>query len=176
MRRFSDGYTQTTTLVLSVLDQHRHRTEDSTLHSLSEIGINLSPQTADNASRTLTRGGRVLSSDRTRVYDVYVDLEQKVAYSNDNGTLYRGYVGYPIIAFLMYRGVLPINEKIGIYLRDFPWKAMNEKYRKYSLVMNEIFMLLRKNGISRTDVEKYIDSVLKILESLKLRKLPSKPV
>jgi hypothetical protein len=31
----------------------------------------------------------------------YVDLEKRVADSDDNGTVYRGYVGYPIIAFLM---------------------------------------------------------------------------
>ncbi|MEM4474885.1 MAG: hypothetical protein QW405_00545, partial [Fervidicoccaceae archaeon] len=42
---------------------------------------------------------RVSSSDGTRIYEIYLDLEQGLAYSTDNGTLLRGYVGYPLIAF-----------------------------------------------------------------------------
>ncbi len=118
----------------------------------------------------------VVSSDKSRIYHVYVDLSRRVAYSDDNGTMLRGYVGYPIISFLMYRNVLPKFEDVGKILRDFPWRAMNEKYKKYELVMNEVYKILQTNGISRSSVDKYINDVLSKLKNLKLRKLPHKPI
>ncbi|MEM1804177.1 MAG: hypothetical protein QXR80_06745, partial [Desulfurococcaceae archaeon] len=57
---------------------------------------------------------RVLSSTSATVGSSLGDREYKVvlieesmgvyrAYSNDNGTLHRGYVGYPILAFMIVK-------------------------------------------------------------------------
>jgi hypothetical protein len=36
---------------------------------------------------------QVTSSDGSRIYHVYVDPSRRLAFSNDNGTMLRGYVG-----------------------------------------------------------------------------------
>ncbi len=112
---------------------------------------------------------KVISSTGEREYEVYVDLERKIAKSTDNGTRFRGYVGYPIIAVLMLKGVLPYNAKLAQALKGIPWKRLNEKYKKYSKVMELIFEELEKKGIEREEVEQFIDKVLEELSELGLR-------
>jgi len=121
---------------------------------------------------------RVISSDGTRTYNVYVDVEKRIAYSDDNGTRFRRYVGYPIIAFLMTKKILPIDGEIGKLIRDVRWRELNERYRKYELVMNDVLKMLRIYGIDRERVEGYINDVLRTLRELRLRysdKLPPQP-
>ena len=121
---------------------------------------------------------RVISSDGTRTYNVYVDIENRVAYSDDNGTKFRRYVGYPIIAFLMHKNIIPIDEDVGKIIKDVRWRELNERYKKYDLVMNEIYKMLNIYGIDRKHVDDYINNVLEILKKLKLRyieKLPDQP-
>ncbi|NPA70035.1 MAG: hypothetical protein GXO26_04440, partial [Crenarchaeota archaeon] len=67
---------------------------------------------------------RVISSDGTRTYNVYVDIENRVAYSDDNGTKFRRYVGYPIIAFLMHKNIIPIDEDVGKIIKDVRWREL----------------------------------------------------
>ena len=62
---------------------------------------------ADGRVRPGEREAEVRSSEGDKVYKVCVDLERRRAYSTDNGPKFRGYVGYPIIAVLMLKGVLP---------------------------------------------------------------------
>jgi hypothetical protein len=112
----------------------------------------------------------VVSSTGERKYDVCVNLTEKRAFSTDNGTRFRHYVGYPIIAVLMMKGVLPFNRELAESLKGIPWKELNEKYKKYSKVMELIFEKLEKEGIRREDVERYIDDVISKLKELSLRK------
>ena len=113
---------------------------------------------------------RVTSSTGERVYDVCVNLEERRAYSTDNGTKFRGYAGYPIIAVLMLKGALPYDEELSKALKGIPWKELNEKYKKYSKVMELIFKELEEKEIPRERVEKFIDEVMRRLKELGLRK------
>ena len=112
---------------------------------------------------------KVISSTGEREYEVYVDLDKRIARSTDNGTRFRGYVGYPIIAVLMLKGALPYDERLAQALKGIPWKKLNEKYKKYSKVMDLIFDELEKKGIKREEVEQFIDKVLDKLSELGLR-------
>ncbi len=112
----------------------------------------------------------VISSDGSRQYKVCVNLDKRTANSTDNGTKYRNYVGYPIIAVLMLKNALKYDERIANALKGIPWRELNEKYKKYSKVMEVIFERLEKQGIRREEVEKYIDEVMSELKKLKLRK------
>jgi len=95
----------------------------------------------------------VLSSTGERKYTVVVkkSMVGYIAYSNDNGTLYRRYVGYPIISVLMLLGALPRNQRVENALKGIPWKRLNETYKKYSIVesavMNKIRNLIRVNEV-----------------------------
>jgi len=115
------------------------------------------------------KDAEVVSSDGARTYRVYVDLGRRAAYSDDNGTLYRGYVGYPIISFLMARGVLPVDERLGQALKGIPWRKLNEQYKRYDAVMELIKAQLKDRGIPGDEVERYIDAVMERLKGLGLR-------
>lgn len=119
---------------------------------------------------------KVTSSLGTRKYDVYVDLSRGVAYSSDNGTTYKNYIGYPIISFLMIKEKIPFNEKIAEALKGIPWKKLNEKYKKYELVEREILRILKEKGISRSEVNKFIREVMEKLREIKIIKLSSLPL
>lgn len=109
------------------------------------------------------------SSMGDREYRVYVDVERSEAYSDDNGTRFRGYVGYPIIAVLMLRGVLPYDERIAKALRGLPWRELNERFKRYAIVEGIVKREAEKRGVQPRDIDGFIDAVLKRLSELRLR-------
>lgn len=117
----------------------------------------------------------VISSEGNKTYMVYVDLERGLAYSNDNGTLYRSYIGYPIISFLMLKNVIPYDQEIALKLKDIKWKTLNENYKKYSLVEEHVKRLFASRGGDVETLEKLVTEVLKSLRNLTLYKLESLP-
>ncbi|MET1127747.1 MAG: hypothetical protein ABWW70_00300 [Thermoproteota archaeon] len=111
----------------------------------------------------------VVSSEGDRRYTVRVDLERREAYSDDNGTVYRGYVGYPIIAALMLEGVLPYREELAAHLRGIPWRKLNERYKRYFLVEQEVRRIAEERGADWAEVEALVREVLARLSRLRLR-------
>ena len=113
---------------------------------------------------------RVTSSTGERVYRVLVDLEdgRGRAYSDDNGTRYRGYVGYPIIAVLMAAGVLPRDPGIERVLSRVPWKVLNERYRRYSVVERIVLERASRRGVPESRVLAYVEDVMDALSGLEL--------
>ncbi len=112
---------------------------------------------------------RVVSSEGDKEYDVYVDWEQGIAYSNDNGTKFRGYVGYPIIAMLMLQGRLPFDKRLADSLKGIPWKKLNEKYKKYWIVEKIVKNIASKKGVKPEEIDAFINMVMNKLAKRKLR-------
>jgi hypothetical protein len=111
----------------------------------------------------------VVSSMGDRQYAVYVDAEKGEAFSDDNGTRFRGYVGYPIIAVLMLKGVLPYEERFAKALAGLPWKELNERFKKYAVVEGIVKRRAREKGVDPKELDAYVSSVLKRLAELRLR-------
>ena len=111
---------------------------------------------------------RVTSSSGDRSYNVVIDLESMKVYSSDNGTIHRGYVGYPIIAVLMKKGTLPFEDNYAEALKGVPWKTLNETYKKYSIVEEIVFRQARSKGVHRRHLEAFAKKVLGELGRLKL--------
>ncbi len=114
---------------------------------------------------------QVVSSRGDKVYKVVlVKKENNVfhTYSNDNGTIYRGYIGYPIIAFMMVKGIIPIDKEVMKAMSGVPWKDLNERYKKYSIVENIVLSRAERRGVSRDIVMDYINIVMKKLGLLKV--------
>ncbi|MFN7105423.1 MAG: hypothetical protein ACK4M3_02385 [Pyrobaculum sp.] len=107
----------------------------------------------------------VTSSEGDRKYHVVIQGSE--AYSDDNGTMYRGYVGYPIIACLMAAGVLPVDMELGKKIREVPWRKLNQQFKKYEEVMKYIY---RERNIESQKAERYVDMVTKKLKEMQLRK------
>ncbi|MEM2376180.1 MAG: hypothetical protein QXZ10_01000 [Sulfolobales archaeon] len=113
----------------------------------------------------------VVSSIGDRVYRVRVDLKTRKVSSNDNGTLYRNYVGYPIISFLMIKGLLPYDDEVANALKGINWRRINEEFKNYSLVEKYVKEVLKSKGIEEGYADKIIDEVLSKLKSLSLSKI-----
>jgi hypothetical protein len=111
---------------------------------------------------------KVISSEKDKEYFVYLDLEKNIAFSNDNGTKLRGYIGYPIIAFLMIKKVLPFDEKIANALSQIHWKKLNEKYKNYSVVEKIVKNIAKKRGVEIDFLENFVEEVMRKISNLSL--------
>ncbi|MEM4790951.1 MAG: hypothetical protein QXP54_06020 [Thermofilum sp.] len=116
------------------------------------------------------REARVTGSDGTRTYRVVWDGGLGIT-SNDNGSMYKGYLGYPSIAFLMLKGILPYDEKLAEALKGIPWRDLNEKFRSYSATENYVRELLAEKGISWAYTEAFVERVLAEIKRLKPYKI-----
>ncbi len=109
----------------------------------------------------------VVSSRGDKEYKVVVLPDNRV-YSSDNGTRLRGYVGYPIIAFLMKKGIIPIDRDVMKAMTGIPWKNLNEKYKRYAIVENIVVRRAERMGVKKEIIYDYINIVMKKLSLLKL--------
>ncbi len=109
----------------------------------------------------------VVSSRGDKRYKVVVLPDNRV-YSSDNGTRLKGYIGYPIIAFLMEKGVIPIDREVMKAMTGIPWKDLNEKYRRYAIVESIVVRRAERMGVRREIIYDYINIVLKKLGLMKL--------
>ena len=84
---------------------------------------------ADGRVEVAGNTAKVYSSTRNKYYDVAYDPEAQAIMTNDNGSYWKGYLGYPAIAFLMQIGVLSYDEKVGELLKGIAWKDINQKFK-----------------------------------------------
>lgn len=99
----------------------------------------------------------VISSEGDRKYTVKVDGNQ--VFSDDNGTKYRNYIGYPIIAVLMLQGKLKFDKRISEALKGINWRRLNETYKNYNLVERIVKNLCKEKGINEEDINKFIEEI-----------------
>lgn len=79
----------------------------------------------------------VKSSNGEKEY--LIKWKDNVIYSNDNSTYWQGYPGYPVIAVLLLRGILPLNEDMLSYFKGIDWNALNkETKRDYKESVNRV--------------------------------------
>jgi len=74
-------------------------------------------------------GAKVYSSSGNKFYTVNYDPEKKAIMTNDNGSFWKGYLGYPAIAFLLKKGILPYEEDVAKILANIKWKDINQKFK-----------------------------------------------
>ena len=82
---------------------------------------------ADNRVSLDANSAKVRSSDNSKTYTV---RWQDDAYtSDDNGSKWQNYSGYPILAVLLFQGKLPLNRRIADLFRAIPWKELNKAHK-----------------------------------------------
>ncbi|AWR98938.1 hypothetical protein [Metallosphaera hakonensis] len=111
----------------------------------------------------------VTSSEGDRQYTVKVDGNN--VSSDDNGTKFRNYVGYPIISVLMLEGRIPYDEEIAMALKGLPWRRLNEEMKNYSLVEEKVLKKAEEKGISRQRIEEFVNRVMENVRKLGLNKV-----
>jgi len=112
----------------------------------------------------------VVSSTGERSYKVTWD-GGKAIMSTDNGSLYRGYLGYPSIAFLMLKGILPFDKRLAEALKGIPWKKLNETYKKYRIVEEKVKIIAKERGVSPEELDRFVAKVMKAIREQKFVKL-----
>ncbi len=120
----------------------------------------------DNRVRIMESNDKVVaevaSSDGDKVYKVVVAPRSErtiIVYSDDNGTRFRGYIGYPIIALLMLRNILPRNKKLEDALRGVKWRQLNRRFKKYQLTKE--YVLKRATTVMPVDeINEYVRKVM----------------
>jgi hypothetical protein len=84
---------------------------------------------ADGRVEVSGNSAKVYSSSRNKFYSIEYDPSSKSIMVNDNGSFYKGYLGYPAIAFLMKVGALTYNSAIAEKLKGIAWKDINQKFK-----------------------------------------------
>jgi len=72
---------------------------------------------------------KVYSSSGNKFYTVTFDPTSQSIMVNDNGSFYKGYLGYPAISFLMTVGELDYSPASAQLLKGIPWKDINQKFK-----------------------------------------------
>lgn len=129
----------------------------------------------DRIELTSKKSARVYSSSRLKYYEVEFDRETNSITSNDNGSFYVGYLGYPSIALLFKLDFLSYNEEFAQVLRGIQWKDLNQTYKNdFEKVMKYVHeQYLIPQSINIEEFESYIETILKEIEILKLNKFKS---
>lgn len=109
----------------------------------------------------------VVSSDGTKTY--HVRWNGNLYSSDDNGSKWQGYTGYPVVAVLLLQGRLPLNQDVMALFKGIPWKELNKKHKnKYAEALAEVLEDIRANGGDPDRVRREMQTVYSALEALKL--------
>jgi hypothetical protein len=128
---------------------------------------------ADGRVEVSGNTAKVYSSSRNKYYDVIYDPDKNAIMTNDNGSFWKGYLGYPAIAFLMKIGVLPYEKDVGELLANIPWKDINQKF-KNDFDKTIEFILSSKTETERTKLMVFTQKVDQEIEKLNLSLLGKK--
>jgi hypothetical protein len=104
---------------------------------------------------------KVTSSLGEHRYDVFFDLEKKAIIADDNGSRWQGYLGYPSLAILMLKGLLPFEQRFAKALAGVKWAVLNKKYRRdYAKAMEEAGQTVEKRGVSVAELRAFTKRVM----------------
>lgn len=118
---------------------------------------------------------KVYSSSGNKFYTVTYDPDKNAIMANDNGSYWRGYLGYPAIAFLMQIGAVSFNNAFAEALKGIHWKNVNTKFKNdFDKTAEYVHELLESKGVLLEDFSKEVDQIFNQIEKLNLSFLGSK--
>ena len=125
---------------------------------------------ADGRVEVKENTATVKSSNLNKRYIVRFYPEKNKIYSTDNASKFHNYIGYPIISFLMLKGMLDYSEGIASALKGIKWKDLNDKFkRNYSLTEKYALKKCEFKSIPPNEVKKFINITIKKLKNLNLQ-------
>lgn len=130
---------------------------------------------ADGRVYLIGQGAKVYSSSRGKHYTVTYDPQTNSIMSNDNGSYWQGYLGYPAIAFLLLNGRLTLESEFSLPLKDIAWKDINTKNKNdFTKTLKDIHKLLIERGVKMDNFEKYVEELAKAIDQANLSLLGNK--
>lgn len=133
---------------------------------------------ADGRLEINENSAKSYSSSRNKFYTVCYDPSLNSIMCNDNSSYYIGTLGYPAIAFLMIKGILPYNPEYASWFKGIAWKDLNTQFKNdFSKTEEFVLNLISSKGGNIEELSFYASSVLDSIKQLGLSKLgsPVKP-
>jgi hypothetical protein len=110
------------------------------------------------------RHASVRSSDGVKTYDVEISSDGREISSNDNGSYWQGYLGYPGIAMLLARGLYGPRPDVLHGLAGIPWKELNTQFHNdYERTLAEVMRIAEARGVSAELMTAEVDAVMAAL-------------
>jgi len=107
------------------------------------------------------------SSSGNKYYVVDYDFEQNAIMTNDNGSYWKGYLGYPAIAFLLQKGVLTHKPERAELLKGVAWKDINTKFKNdFDETLTHIL-----EGVSQDVQQELAEYVAQLVQELREQNL-----
>lgn len=116
---------------------------------------------------------KVFSSSRNKYYEVQYDKAKNAITSNDNGSFWVGYLGYPAIAYLLAAGIITYDARVAKWLKGIPWKNLNTKNKNdFDKTVQFVRQQIEKTrNADLTVLDQELTSITKQLKDLDLNKL-----
>ncbi|MGC9610923.1 MAG: hypothetical protein ABSE68_01765 [Minisyncoccia bacterium] len=128
---------------------------------------------ADGRIEVSENEAKVYSSSGNKFYNVKYSPDENAIVANDNGSYWKGYLGYPSIAFLIKAGVLGLRPDMADLLKGIKWKDINTKFKNdFNKTLDYIESSL--NPKNREDLKKYVELIGKTISKLDLNVLNPK--
>jgi hypothetical protein len=125
---------------------------------------------ADGRVEVSCNAVKVYSSSGNKYYDVTYSKEENAIMTNDNGSYWKGYLGYPGIAYLLQVGELEYRPEMGELLKGVAWKDINQKYKNdFEKTLAEILEPL--SSTDKSALEQYVAKIDNDVSALQLEKL-----
>lgn len=128
---------------------------------------------ADGRINVDGHSAKVYSSSGNKFYEVSYDPEASSIMANDNGSYWQGYLGYPSVAFLMKKGAISYNDRMGELLKGVAWKDINQKF-KNDFDKTLEFILTAKTIKEKEELRKFTEKVMEEIVGLSLSLLGPK--
>jgi hypothetical protein len=121
---------------------------------------------ADGRIKLDDNSAKVYSSSGNKFYTVSYDPTTSSIMCNDNGSYWAGYLGYPAIAFLLAKGIIPYDDSSSQILKDIKWKDINQDFKNdFSKTEKYCQDLVLSRGGDLTTLLSSVDHIYSYLSS-----------
>jgi len=126
----------------------------------------------DNRLELATDGARVRSSDGSKIYTVRWDKANMSISSDDNGSRWVGYLGYPAITLLLRKKMLKYSKCWTKALAGIPWKKINAQFKNnYADTLRVVHNKLLVADYDVQKLQQEVDDIYRQIKELKLNKI-----
>ena len=108
----------------------------------------------------------VESSEGDKTYEVELSDDGREISSNDSGSYWQGYLGYPAIAVLLMRGLYRPPANVIDALAGIPWKEINRRNKNdYDKNLAEVNQIVEASGHDPDAIASEVESVMEALRN-----------
>ena len=119
---------------------------------------------ADKRIKISGNSAKIFSSSGNKFYTVDFEPSSQSIMVNDNASFYKGYLGYPAIAFLLLCGELTYAPPTAEKLKGYAWKDINQKFKNdFDKALEYIFS--EKTAEEKSEIEKEVNAINEQLKS-----------